>query len=80
VQVGAFNRANLAQEQLGIAAKAAPSLAGQDSTVTPVMSGKREFHRARFTGLSEAEARSACRQLAKSGMDCAVLPPSAAKL
>lgn len=80
VQVGAFNRANLAQEQLAIAAKVAPGLAGQDSTVTSVTSGKREFHRARFTGLSESEARTACRQITRSGMDCAVLPPSAAKL
>jgi D-alanyl-D-alanine carboxypeptidase len=81
VQVGAFAIPSQAQQQLTLAAKAAPSLLkDQDRAVVPVKSGKKEYHRARFVSMSEAEARQACKVLGKAGVECAVLPPSAARL
>jgi D-alanyl-D-alanine carboxypeptidase len=81
VQVGAFAVPAQAQQQLAIALKAAPAqLKDQEQVIVPVKSGKREYHRARFVAMSEAEARQACRILGKAKVDCAVLPPSAARL
>lgn len=77
IQVGAFDRAANAQEQLGIAQR----LIGDIGTpmVTPIRVKTKDMHRARFTGLDEKQARAACAALTKRRQTCAVLPPSAAQ-
>ena len=81
IQVGAFNRPALAQKQLADATKLAPRLLGGRATaVLPIHVKGKDMHRARVVGLSEREARDACRALAKADQVCAVLPPSASRI
>jgi D-alanyl-D-alanine carboxypeptidase len=77
IQVGAFDRAASAQEQLAIAQRLIGDLG--TPSVTPIRVKTKEMHRARFTGLDEKQARDACTALAKRKQTCAVLPPSAAQ-
>lgn len=74
VQVGAFRSAGQAEKAAAGAARKAPTLlAGLDPQVNPVKSGKRTLYRAWLVGLSESQARTACRQLEKARQDCLVV-------
>ena len=65
---------------LADAAKLAPRLLGGRATaVLPITVKGKDMHRARVVGLSEREARDACRALSKADQICAVLPPSASR-
>lgn len=81
IQVGAFNKPALAQKQLADATKLAPRLlSGRATAVLPIHVKGKDMHRARVVGLSEREARDACRALTKADQICAVLPPSASRI
>ena len=77
VQVGAFNKARKAEHQAQRAIKAAPkSLQAEKVNIeaSPDDSGK--LYRARVTGLSEQEARDACRQLHRKKFICQAVAPN----
>lgn len=79
VQVGAFkNRDRAAQLLSDIRQIGDPALADALDAVTQAgrSPAGRAVHRARFTGLDEAAARSACRRLKRAGKDCALVPPT----
>jgi D-alanyl-D-alanine carboxypeptidase len=76
IQVGAFSQTDLARKATEQATKLAPTYLS-DATVelTPHSTKKGQMYRARLIGLSEAEARKACRALRKK-MECVPLAPS----
>lgn len=71
VQVGAFGRADAAQQVARKAAKLAPQLDEKDAYVD--RDGRSKYFRARVGGLSLNEAREACRILKSKGQDCLVV-------
>lgn len=78
IQVGAFSQYSMARQA---ASKASKHLAGLVSanriTVVPLKGKRSTLYRARLVGITEDQARSACRQLERSkGMDCLVLQPA----
>ncbi len=77
IQVGAYDTPALARTMAENARRAAPeALRGADSMVRPVATGAGgTLYRARFTGLSEGSAATACGQLHESRISCATLPP-----
>ncbi len=79
VQVGAYRYESQAAARL---AAAQPSDARRineaDELITVARSGAAPIYRARFVGFSdERDARSACAELARHDIDCAVVPPGA---
>jgi D-alanyl-D-alanine carboxypeptidase len=78
VQVGTFNRPEVAkyaaQQALKVAAKA---LDGGDPEVATIVQGKNKSYRAIVTGLTQTQAREACKILAtRKDFGCLVLPPA----
>jgi D-alanyl-D-alanine carboxypeptidase len=71
IQIGATDAPAKAQELL---AKAKASSRGVLASAVPftekVSKGGDTFYRARFAGLSEAQAEAACKSLKRSGMGC----------
>ena len=78
VQVGAFNRVDAARRAAENATRLAPSLSDASVEILPQGKKKSTVHRARLAGLSEAEAREACRILERRKQDCMLVAPSAA--
>lgn len=77
IQIGAYTEAAPARRAAQRAAKAAPrQLAGASMDIAPLETRKGSLYRARLIGVSEAEARAACRTLGRKKMDCITLPPS----
>ncbi|HEX6957868.1 MAG TPA: D-alanyl-D-alanine carboxypeptidase [Ferrovibrio sp.] len=74
VQLGAFRKASSAEHLLR---KVRGKLPSAEPLVDPVQSGSKKLYRARFTGLSEADARSACQKLKREKMNCSVISPDA---
>jgi D-alanyl-D-alanine carboxypeptidase len=77
VQVGAFNKAQKAEHQAQRAIKAAPKALQADKVsieANPDDSGK--LFRARVAGLTEQEARDACRQLHRKKFTCQAIAPN----
>ncbi len=74
VQLGAFKKAASAERLLN---RMRGKLPAAEPLVDSVESGKATLYRARFTGLSEADARSACRQFKREKMNCSVISPDA---
>jgi D-alanyl-D-alanine carboxypeptidase len=75
IQVGAYVKQSAARSA---AQRAATKLRNDDAEVlvlAPFKSDKRKVYRARLVGLSEAEARDACRVLKKSRTSCALIAP-----
>lgn len=71
IQVGAYNSATPAEEATAKAASRVPSLLDDASPkVIPITKGDDHFYRARLVGLSETNAREACRQLSRYNMPC----------
>ncbi len=73
VQVGAFARMDAARRAASAAQKIAPTYLS-DATVDISEAGKR--YRARLLGLTQAQAREACRALDERDMDCMTLGPA----
>ncbi|MDX2103988.1 MAG: D-alanyl-D-alanine carboxypeptidase family protein [Alphaproteobacteria bacterium] len=74
IQVGAFAREPAARAAATNAQRQARLPAGQVQ-VTEVRTGGANLFRARVAGLSEGEARAACRSLERERMTCAVSSP-----
>ena len=74
VQVGAYYRYRLAEDAAVKAAARIPDLLSDAKIHVPWIRGKRgRIYRARLLGLSEADARSACRHLESMKTDCLVV-------
>ena len=74
VQVGAYYRYQLAETAAVKAAASVPDLLGETMVHVPSIRGQRgRIYRARLLGLSETDARVACRQLAAMKTDCLVI-------
>lgn len=73
IQVGAFAKADAARRAAIAAQRIAPTYLG-DATIDISETGKR--YRARLLGITQAQAREACRALDKRDMDCMTLGPS----
>jgi len=73
IQVGAFKQFQPAHVAATRAMHKLPILSNARVEVVPGDSGKRQVYRARLIGLSEANARSACRQLKKKRTGCVVV-------
>ena len=73
VQVGAYATETEAKRQLAAArGKSATILAAAQASAQPVTSGTRQLWRARFVGLDEQSAATACNQLRLAQVDCLV--------
>ena len=76
IQVGAFSREAPAQQAAAQAKNRLPkTLAAARVLVLDGAEDGSKFFRARLTGLTEASARSACRQLEQRGMGCITVAP-----
>jgi D-alanyl-D-alanine carboxypeptidase len=79
VQVGAFTRREPAARAAASAMSAAPDLLGASQPqVIEVITGSSTIYRARLTGLDEAGARSACKQLRALQAACLPVRPGGA--
>lgn len=79
IQVGAYYRYRLAENAAVKAAERLPDLLGKTDVFVPYIRGRRgRIYRARLVGLTEAGARSACRQLEALETDCLVVRADAA--
>lgn len=77
IQVGAFSKQAPARKAAARAARLAPrQLDGAAVEVTPLQRRKGRLFRSRIVGLSEAEAREACRVLQRRKMNCVPLTPA----
>ena len=80
IQVGAFNQRVAARKAAEDASRiAAQHLAKAEIQILGPASAARNAaaHRARLTGLTQAQARAACRALDAKDMDCMIVGPSA---
>lgn len=75
IQVGAFQRAQSAQQEARKAISSASVLVPGRAIAAAEKDGGSRLYRARVNSLSEAEARDACRQLARRKMNCMVVAP-----
>lgn len=76
IQLGAFREQEQAQNRLHqalIIAKA--DLDQAYRAIDPHEAKRQKLYRARFTGLSQSTAKSACRSLSSQGMSCVAVPP-----
>ncbi|HYM31549.1 MAG TPA: D-alanyl-D-alanine carboxypeptidase [Candidatus Cybelea sp.] len=77
LQVGAFSKQVAAERQAQKAMKSIPALLQLDGvSVEASPDGTGKLYRARVTGLSEQEARDACRQLHRKKMHCLPIAPN----
>ena len=74
VQVGAFRNENSAAAQLFVAQNLGLEPLTTASAI--VVAKGDNLYRARFTGLSETEARAACDAMKRGGRGCAMVSPS----
>jgi D-alanyl-D-alanine carboxypeptidase len=80
IQVGAFNQREAARKAAEAAARAAgPHVAEAEIRILGPASNARSAasHRARLTGLTQAQARAACRALDAKEIDCMIVGPAA---
>lgn len=74
VQVGAYSSAESAADVLQTAAfTAGDLLGGAAAALTPVQQEENTLYRARFVGLTEAEAQEVCWTLKRGGLPCAIV-------
>jgi D-alanyl-D-alanine carboxypeptidase len=77
IQVGAYSKADAAREAARKAVKLAPThLDGASVSIAEYERKKKSLYRARLVGVSEKEARQACRVLERKGVDCRPLSPA----
>lgn len=74
VQLGAFRQAASAEKLL---TKVRGKLPAAEPLVEAIDAGKVTLYRARLTGLSHADAQSACQQLKREKQSCSVVSPDA---
>ncbi|HEY8617591.1 D-alanyl-D-alanine carboxypeptidase [Phenylobacterium sp.] len=74
VQVGAFKARSDAKEQIDLIEKRFGKQVAGAKPVTDKAAGR---YRSRFVGLSEREAKTACKAIKAKGMACQVIEPSA---
>ena len=78
IQVGAFGSKAPAQTELANVTKSLGStLASGKGTVVSFKSGKTMLYRARVVGISENQARTACKKLSAGKKSCHVISPAA---
>ncbi|GBR09963.1 murein transglycosylase [Acetobacter oeni LMG 21952] len=78
IQVGAFSSSSLAQQAASHArARASSDLSGAHAQVASVKISRGELYRARLTGISRAEAVSACHRLDAGSSSCVIVSPEA---
>ena len=79
IQVGAYRYESQAAARLANTQPADAKLVNDaDELITVARSGPAPIYRARYTGFSDERiARSACAELARHDIDCAVVPPNA---
>jgi D-alanyl-D-alanine carboxypeptidase len=71
VQIGAFPDAGEARERLQSAQNLARGILGHaDAATEPVTKGRETLYRARFVGLDEGSAETACRYFKRNKIDC----------
>jgi D-alanyl-D-alanine carboxypeptidase len=76
IQVGAFSQTDAARKATTQATKLAPTFLGDATTdVVPHSTKKGQMYRARLIGISESDARKACKALRKK-MECVPLTPA----
>jgi len=76
VQVGAFSQTDAARKATEQAAKLAPTFLGDATADVIALSTKKgQMYRARLIGISESDARKACKALKKK-MECVPLAPA----
>lgn len=81
VQVGAYWQQEKAKRRLDALANSHPELLSDgEQVVSAKKAGRRIIYRARFFGLPEKDARTACRQLSSQQIDCLAIPPTNASL
>ena len=77
IQVGAYSRADAAEQALDAAAFVIPALITETARRIDVVEDKHgKLYRARQTGMTEAEARQACFELRSQSLPCMVAGPS----
>ena len=76
VQVGAFSQVSTAKKRTSDALSAVPHvLASAQIAIDPLVRDGKTLYRARFVGLSQLAARTACQTLQKINIDCISVPP-----
>lgn len=76
IQVGAFSSSSMAQQAASHArSRASSDLSGARAQVASVKVSRGQLFRARLTGISRAEAVSACRRLDAGASNCVVVSP-----
>jgi D-alanyl-D-alanine carboxypeptidase len=77
VQVGTFSRLAGAEQRIFEAMRAAPAfLSREHASIVPLQQRGKALFRARFDGLSQAEAGAACQRLRQQRIDCLLLAPT----
>ena len=77
VQVGTFSQVAGARQRVFEAMRAAPAfLLREHANILPLQQRGQALFRARFDGLSQAEAGAACRILRQQQIDCLLLAPT----
>ena len=77
VQVGAFSQIATAKKQTSDARSAVPHvLASAKIAIDPLVRDGKTLYRARFVGLSQFAARTACQTLQEKNIDCISVPPT----
>jgi D-alanyl-D-alanine carboxypeptidase len=77
VQVGTFSRLAGAEQRLFEAMRAAPAfLSREHASIVPLQQRGQALFRARFDGLSQAEAGATCQILRQQRIDCLLLAPT----
>lgn len=77
VQVGAFSQTTQAEHRSREARRAVPKLLNPSQVLIDTLNSKgKTLYRVRFSGLSKAQALSACQTLKKKKIDCITVAPS----
>jgi D-alanyl-D-alanine carboxypeptidase len=81
IQVGAFARPSVAEQRISDLGRSVPGLLdGNFASIDKIVTDSGAVYRARIVGLSEREARDACRRLAQIRHVCIAVPPQQAAL
>ena len=76
IQIGAFPTLHGAESRLETALKkAGRNLTGKNPFTMPTLKNGKTLFRARYSGFSKVSARSACKKLARRGVNCFALAP-----
>lgn len=74
IEIGVFSSPEEADQRLANAGALSPTLGGATSLALPVAGSRPLVYRARFTGLAQAGAQSACSDLSRRAVACRILP------